>query len=257
MNASASCAPGKQCRRCRRPKPAMDADDPRAVAARAASHGRTNPEQHIHDTDGPEEDQAMLAPLTMQAYHGALPMPQDYLDWWMKADFAHVLRLSAPRAATAAIANAAPICWLLKSPVHLFRLDQFAARISGREIRLDPPRSGQGDPLGLQPAIYAVGRTLRAGVSQQGGDRPAFPRLLGARACGGHWRRARRWASTGSSMCGTTMSPPIRREPSPALYAKLGHEFTPETRNPASRTTTAATRAGRTASIAIRRRNTD
>ena len=51
------------------PLAADGAEDPRAVAARAASQSRPNPEQHIHDTDGPEEDQAMLAPLVMQAYN--------------------------------------------------------------------------------------------------------------------------------------------------------------------------------------------
>ena len=55
------------------PRGADGPNDPRAVAARAASQGRPNPEQHIHDTDGPEEDQALLAPLVMQAYHGSLP----------------------------------------------------------------------------------------------------------------------------------------------------------------------------------------
>ena len=102
-----------------------EANDPRAIAAREALRARENPEQHIHDTDGPEEDQALLAPLTMQAYHGALPMPDDYLNWWMTCDFGlyyayqrRVLKLLQ--------SQRGPSFWLLKSPVHLFRLEAFA-----------------------------------------------------------------------------------------------------------------------------------
>lgn len=107
------------------PKSSDGPNDPRAVAARQASMRRINPEQHIHDTDGPEEDQALLAPLTMQAYHGALPMPADFLGWWLQTDISlyyayqrRVLKLLQ--------SQCGPNLWLLKAPTHLFRLEQFA-----------------------------------------------------------------------------------------------------------------------------------
>lgn len=101
--------------------------DPRAVAARkAAEEHAKHQSQHISDPDGPEEDLAILAPLNMHAYHGAYPMPDDYTAWWSDADFAstyayhrRVLKLLQSRRG--------PRLWLLKAPVHLFKLEAFAA----------------------------------------------------------------------------------------------------------------------------------
>lgn len=99
--------------------------DPRVVAARAASAGYGMAHIHIHDVDGPEEDLAMLAGLDMRSYHGTLPMPDDYIDWWLNADFSsfyayqeRVLKLLQSRRP--------PYLWLLKSPPHLFRLKEIA-----------------------------------------------------------------------------------------------------------------------------------
>lgn len=138
------------------PLAADGAEDPRAVAARAASQSRPNPEQHIHDTDGPEEDQAMLAPLVMQAYNGALPMPDDYLDWWRNADFApyfayqgRVLRLLQ--------SELGPNLWLLKSPVHLFRLHEFAREYPEAKFIWT-----HRDPAKVIPSVSSLQHTLWA-----------------------------------------------------------------------------------------------
>jgi hypothetical protein len=99
--------------------------DPRLIAAREAAKHYAMSHLHLFDPDGPEEDLAMLAALDMHAYHGAYPMPDDYLAWWQNADFrscyaylARVFRLLQSRRP--------PHRWLLKSPPHLFRLDRLA-----------------------------------------------------------------------------------------------------------------------------------
>jgi hypothetical protein len=99
--------------------------DPRLIAARKAAADHARPHVHIADVDGPEEDLAMLAGLDMRSYYGTLPMPDDYIDWWLNSDFSsfyafeeRVLKLLQSRRP--------PYLWLLKSPPHLFRLREIA-----------------------------------------------------------------------------------------------------------------------------------
>lgn len=99
--------------------------DPRLIAARAAASAYDKPHVHLFDPDGPEEDLAFLAGLDMHSYHGAYPMPDDYIEWWLNADFTsfyayqrRVLKLLQSRRP--------PNLWLLKSPPHLFRLPEIA-----------------------------------------------------------------------------------------------------------------------------------
>lgn len=99
--------------------------DPRLIAARAAACSYDKAHVHLFDPDGPEEDLACLAGLDMHSYHGAYPMPDDYIDWWLNADFTsfysyhrRVLQLLQSRRS--------PHLWLLKSPPHLFRLREIA-----------------------------------------------------------------------------------------------------------------------------------
>jgi hypothetical protein len=99
--------------------------DPRLIAAREAAKTYAMAHLHLFDPDGPEEDLALLAGLDMHAFHGAYPMPDDYLAWWKTADFrscyayiARVLKLLQSRRG--------PNRWLLKSPPHLFRIDRLA-----------------------------------------------------------------------------------------------------------------------------------
>ena len=100
--------------------------DPRLLAARAAASAYDKPHVHLFDPDGPEEDLAFLAGLDMHSYHGAYPMPDDYIEWWLNADFTafygyhkRVLQLLQSRRP--------PHLWLLKSPPHLFRLSEIAS----------------------------------------------------------------------------------------------------------------------------------
>ena len=107
------------------PLAGQEHSDPRLLAARAAASAYDKPHMHLFDPDGPEEDLAFLAGLDMHSYHGAYPMPDDYIDWWLNADFTsfyafhkRVLKLLQSRRP--------PHLWLLKSPPHLFRLTEIA-----------------------------------------------------------------------------------------------------------------------------------
>jgi hypothetical protein len=144
------------------PKASDGPDDPRAIAARQASIGGINPEQHIHDTDGPEEDQAMLAGLTMQAYYGALPMPDDYLEWWMNTDFSlyyayqrRVLKLLQ--------SDCGPNLWLLKAPPHLFTLEAFAREYPEAQFVWT-----HRDPAKVIPSVSSLQYTLHTARCEPG-----------------------------------------------------------------------------------------
>lgn len=106
---------------------ADEANDPRRRAAIEANAAYGMRSKHLSDPDGPEEDIALLTGLTMHSYNGHLPMPADYLDWWIAKDFAghyryleSVLKLLQSRRG--------PRKWLLKSPPHMFKLAAFAER---------------------------------------------------------------------------------------------------------------------------------
>lgn len=100
--------------------------DPRVVAARGAVD-YTMAHMHIRDVDGPEEDLAILAGFDMKSYHGVLPMPDDYVAWWLHADFTSFYALHE-RLLKLLQSRRKPGLWLLKSPPHLFRLKEIAAR---------------------------------------------------------------------------------------------------------------------------------
>jgi len=201
--------------------------DPRVVAAREAAREHAKHQaQHIVDPDGPEEDLVMLAPLNMHSYHGAYPMPDDYIDWWIDSDFAstyayhrRVLKLLQSRRK--------PDLWLLKAPVHLFKLDAFAAEypdakyvwthrdpakvipsVSSLQYRLNSERTEQGalDKLGYGPKFV---RFWKEGMD----------RALAARERIGDHRFIDVWNDD-------VASKPI--ETFESLYEKLGFEFTPE-----------------------------
>jgi hypothetical protein len=101
--------------------------DPRRIAAHEAAKAYAMRSMHLHDPDGPEEDLALLSGLTMHGYYGHLPMPEDYLRWWIDKDFTpHYAYLD--RVLKLLHSRRPPHRWLLKSPPHLFRLEAFAQR---------------------------------------------------------------------------------------------------------------------------------
>ena len=101
--------------------------DPRVIAARAAAADYDKPHVHLFDPDGPEEDLAMLSGLDMHAYHGAFPMPDDYVAWWLDTQFVSFYAYHT-RVLALLHAHRPPHRWLLKSPPHLFRLREIVGR---------------------------------------------------------------------------------------------------------------------------------
>jgi hypothetical protein len=130
--------------------------DPRAVAAREAAKLYQNRELHISDPDGPEEDLAMLASLTMQAFHGALPMPDDYLRAWMEDDYAGFYTLHH-RVLKLLQSARPPHRWLLKAPPHLFRLDAFFREYPNARFIWT-----HRDPAKVIPSVASLQYTLNA-----------------------------------------------------------------------------------------------
>lgn len=208
------------------PKASDGLNDPRAVAARNAAKGRANPEMHIHDTDGPEEDQAMLAPLAMQAYHGALPMPDDYLDWWLGADFGVYFAFQR-RVMQLLQSGGGPNLWLLKSPVHLFRLEHFV-----REYPQARFIWTHRDPAKVIPSVSSLQYALwevrcEPGFRSKAETGPHFLKFwaegmrrgLAARDAIGEERFVDVWNDE-------VVADPIGTFAS--LYGKLGYAFTPE-----------------------------
>ena len=138
------------------PRSAEELNDPRALAARAAAKNYSKPLQHIHDPDGPEEDLALLAGLNMHAYHGRYPMPPRFLQWWMAQDFAstysyhrRVLKLLA--------SERPPHLWLLKAPVHLFKLEAFAAQYPEARFVMT-----HRDPVKVIPSVSSLYFTMHS-----------------------------------------------------------------------------------------------
>lgn len=212
------------------PPPLMEeeAHDPRAVAAREAARHYASQDQHIHDPDGPEEDFVFLAPLDMHGYHGAYPMPDDYLDWWMGTDFAstyayhrRVLKLLQSRRP--------PRLWLIKAPVHLFQLDAFAAEYPNAKFVWT-----HRDPAKVIPSVSSLQHRL---YSERCVTGKLDKRLAGPRALS-FWTKGMERALAARDRIGDdrfidvwnddVVAKPI--ETFRALYEKLGFAFTDDLR---------------------------
>lgn len=128
--------------------------DPRVVAARAAAASYDKAEIHLHDPDGPEEDLVFLSGLNMHAYHGALPMPRDFLDWWTAADFTSTYALHK-RILQMLQQRRPPHLWLLKAPPHLFKLEAFAQRYPNAKFVMT-----HRDPRKLIPSVASLQHKL-------------------------------------------------------------------------------------------------
>jgi hypothetical protein len=206
------------------PPIADDRDDPRAVAYREASEARSRASQHISDPDGPEEDMVGIAPLNMHGYHGSYPMPDDFLEWWAAADFTstyayhrRVLKLLQSRRP--------PGLWLLKGPVHLYRLDAFAAEYPDARFVWT-----HRDPASVIPSVASLQHTLFAQRCANAALRKAGE---GARALA-FWSEAMRRGLSARARIGEhrfidiwnrdVVSRPI--ETFATLYEQLGYTFT-------------------------------
>ena len=101
--------------------------DPRALAAREEAKNYAAAAMHLFDPDGPEEDLLVLAGIDMRNFYGSYPMPDEYHQWWMDDDFESTF-IWHERALKLLQSRRPPHHWLLKAPVHLFKLETFAAR---------------------------------------------------------------------------------------------------------------------------------
>lgn len=133
-----------------------EASDPRRVAAVRAGEQHSHRNMHITDVEGPEEDPVFLYGLDMHAYYGQLPMPQDYTDWWIGADFASTYAMHE-RALKLLQSRGPSRPWLLKGPVHIFRLDELAARYPDARFVMT-----HRDPAKVIPSVASLQINLHA-----------------------------------------------------------------------------------------------
>jgi hypothetical protein len=139
-----------------------EADDPRRLAAINAGEPHSPRNMHISDSDGPEEDPVFLYGLDMHAYYGFLPMPQDYTDWWISADFRSTYALHE-RALKLLQSAGPPRPWLLKGPVHLFHLETLAAQYPDARFVMT-----HRDPAKAIPSVASLQINLHAARCESG-----------------------------------------------------------------------------------------
>lgn len=144
------------------PRLGEEADDPRAVDYREAIKAHSHASQHIADPDGPEEDMVGLAPLDMHAYHGAFPMPDDFITWWASADFTSTYAYHR-RVLKLLQSQRPPHLWLLKGPVHLFQLEAFAAEYPETKFVWT-----HRDPASVIPSVSSLQYTLHSARCVEG-----------------------------------------------------------------------------------------
>jgi len=208
------------------PQLAGEAGDPRAVAYREAIKAHSHASQHIADPDGPEEDMVGLAPLDMHAYHGAFPMPDDFIAWWTNADFASTYAYHR-RVLKLLQSERPPHLWLLKGPVHLFQLDAFATEYPQAKFIWT-----HRDPASVIPSVSSLQYTLHAARCVEGAlDKAAAgPKALA------FWADGMRRALAARDRLGEhrfidvwnrdVVSHPV--ETFAGLYARLDFDFSPQ-----------------------------
>jgi hypothetical protein len=199
-------------------------DDPRVLAARQMAM-QIDQSRHIFDPDGPQEDLSLLAPLNMHAYNGAYPMPRDYLDWWMTAEFASTYAYNH-RVYKLLQSRGGPKLWLLKAPVHLFQLEAFLAEWPNARFVWT-----HRDPASVIPSVSSLQYGLNAERSVAG----ALDKLTYGPAFTAFWREGMNRALAARDRMGEhrfidvwnddVVADPIRAFA--AIYDRLGFEFTP------------------------------
>jgi hypothetical protein len=132
----------------------QEATDPRLMAARARARLYEKPEMHLHDPDGPEEDLVFLAGLSMRSFYGTLPMPQDYVDWWVAEDFGSTYAYNL-RVMKLLNSQRPPELWLIKAPIHLFKLADFARQFPAARFVMT-----HRDPLKIIPSAASLHHRL-------------------------------------------------------------------------------------------------
>jgi hypothetical protein len=167
-----------------------------------------------------------LAPLNMHAYHGSLPMPDDYLAWWIEADFTSTYAYHR-RVLALLQSRRGPRFWLLKGPIHLFHLDAFATEYPQARFVWT-----HRDPASVIPSVASLQFTLQSQRCTEGAlDKlDAGPRALAFWAEG--TRRALAARDTiGEHRFVDVCNRDVVARPAETfaeLYQRLGLAFTPE-----------------------------
>ena len=168
----------------------------------------------------------MLSPLDMHGYHGALPMPEDFIDWWIAEDFASTYACHR-RTLTLLHSQRGPRRWLLKAPTHLFHLEAFAREYPDARFLWT-----HRDPASVIPSVSSLQHTLHtarceAGFREKTNTGPHFlefwaqgmDRALAARATIGEERFVDVWNDD-------VIARPV--ETITAACARLGLELCPD-----------------------------
>ncbi len=208
------------------PPPVADeeSEDPRVIAARKMA-AQMDMSRHIIDPDGPEEDLAMLAPLNCHAYNGAYPMPLDYLDWWMTAEFASTYAYNH-RVYRLLQSRRGPKLWLLKAPVHLFQFEAFLAEWPDTRFVWT-----HREPAKVIPSVSS----LQYGLNEERSVPGALDKLAYGPAFTTFWRKGMDRALAARDRIGEdrfidVFNDDVVADPIgtfAAIYEKLGFEFTP------------------------------
>ena len=105
---------------------------------------------HNSEATAPTECQDLMG-MSFRTFHfdGAVRAP-GYLAWLMDCDMRETYTFHR-RVLKLLQWHCPPTLWHLKTPVHMFALDALVEAYPERQIPVEPPRSGQGDGLGVQP----------------------------------------------------------------------------------------------------------
>ena len=181
--------------------------------------------RHIIDPDGPEEDLAMLAGLNMHAYNGAYPMPGDYLDWWITAEFASTYAYNH-RVYRLLQSRRGPRLWLLKAPVHLFQFEAFLAEWPDTKFVWT-----HRDPAMVIPSVSS----LQYGLNEERSLPGVLDKLAYGAAFTDFWRKGMDRALAARDRIGDDRFIDVWNDEVVAdpigtfakIYDRLGFEFTP------------------------------
>jgi hypothetical protein len=210
------------------PVAAEEESDPRLVAARARAHEYEKPEMHIHDPNGPEEDLVFLAGLSMRSFHGALPMPREYTQWWINEDFTSTYAYNC-RVMKMLQSRRPPYLWLVKAPPHLFKLAAFARQFPDTKFVMT-----HRDPMKIIPSAASLHHRLHQARCR--------PDSLNKHEIGSRllelWQEGVRRGLAARAVIGEHRFIDVRNddvikhplETFERIYAHIGLEFTPELR---------------------------
>ncbi len=144
------------------PVAGAELNDPRRLAAVRQAADYKLSALHLSDPDGPEEDLLILAGLNMRSYHGGLPMPDDFISWWMADDFSSTYAYLA-RVMKLLQSRRPPHLWLMKSPPHIFRLEAFLAQFPDTKFIWTHRDPAQTIPsvASLYQAVYGINEIVK------------------------------------------------------------------------------------------------